>query len=100
MSGLDHPLIYEARKFIDGANFHRVNTWIFCYETSEPNSVRRERYEVLLREFVATKRIVAAGRAQAAIAREYSVRARSHHSTVSEAITDLQKQRRKFKTRL
>jgi hypothetical protein len=55
MSGLDHSLLYQARKFITAANVHYVNTWILCYETSNPGSSRRNRYERLLREFVATR---------------------------------------------
>ena len=57
MTGLDHSLIYEARKFITGANVHDVKTWIFCYENSPSDSNGHERYEKLLREFVATKRL-------------------------------------------
>ena len=54
MSNVDHSLIYGAQKFITAANVHSVNTWIFCYEKSEPDSPRQKRYEQLLREFVAT----------------------------------------------
>jgi len=54
MSGIDHSLIYQARKFMTGENVHQVKTWIFCYETSEPGSVRSRCYETLLREFVAS----------------------------------------------
>ena len=61
-SGLDHSLIYQARKFITGANVHYVKTWIFCYETSEPESEGRRRYEKLLREFVATRNLILAAR--------------------------------------
>jgi hypothetical protein len=57
MTGLDHSLIYEARKFITGENVHDVRTWIFCYETSVPHSRHHARYEKLLRAFVATKRL-------------------------------------------
>ena len=32
MTGIDHSLVYNARKFITGANAHSVRTWIFCYE--------------------------------------------------------------------
>jgi hypothetical protein len=64
MTGFDHSLIYEVQKFITGANVHDVKTWIFCYETSLPNSRHHERYEKLLREFVATKRLHIAARRQ------------------------------------
>jgi hypothetical protein len=56
MSGLDHSLIYDARKFINGANVHYVGTWILCYEISTPDSAVSQRYEALLRDFVATKK--------------------------------------------
>jgi hypothetical protein len=63
MTGLDHSLIYEARKFITGENVHDVRTWIFCYENSLSDSNGHERYEKLLREFVAIKRLKMAARA-------------------------------------
>jgi len=66
---LDYSLIYEARKFITGANVHHVKTWIFCYETSQPQSARRQRYEILLRDFVASKQLIAATRIRAELAR-------------------------------
>jgi hypothetical protein len=53
MGHLDHSLIYRARKFINAATVHRVKTWIFCYETAQPDSPQQRRYERLLREFVA-----------------------------------------------
>ena len=68
-SGLDHSLIYQARKFVDGANLHYVNTWIFCYETSEPQSARRDRYGKLLREFVASRNLLLATRMQVELGR-------------------------------
>jgi hypothetical protein len=79
MPNLDHSLLYEARKFITAANVHRVKTWIFCYETSKPNSSRRKRYEQLLREFVNTKRLTVATRifAKFAVARGQQVRLKS-----------------------
>ena len=73
MSGLDHCLIFQARKFINGENVHRVNTWIFCYETSIRDSPRRERYEALLRDFVATKNLNLAIRIQASAVREHGM---------------------------
>jgi hypothetical protein len=50
MTGIDHSLVYNARKFITGANAHSVKTWIFCYENLPAG--RRDQYEKLLREFV------------------------------------------------
>lgn len=55
---VDRELIYQARRFINGANVHYVKSWIFCYEMSLPNSPRRERYEALLRDFVKSKTIL------------------------------------------
>jgi len=76
MPNLDHSLLYEARQFITAANVHRVKTWIFCYETAEPNSSQQKRYERLLREFVNTRRLTVATRiyAKLAITRGQQVR--------------------------
>jgi hypothetical protein len=76
MPSLDHSLLHEARKFITAANVHRMKTWIFCYETSEPNSSQRKRYERLLREFVNTRRLTVAARIHAkfAVGRAQQVR--------------------------
>ena len=60
MPELDRSLIYQARKFITGANVHCVKTWIFCYETSKPQTSTRGRYESLLREFVASNNLLLA----------------------------------------
>jgi hypothetical protein len=60
MPELDHSLIYQARKFITGANVHYVKTWIFCYETSQPQTSTRGRYESLLRIFVASNNLLLA----------------------------------------
>ena len=68
MSDLDHSLLCQARKFVTGANVHYVKTWIFCYETSAPDSPRRQRYDKLLREFVAEKNLSLAVRIQANLA--------------------------------
>ena len=65
---LDHCLIYQARKFITGANVHDVKTWIFCYETSLPDSPNRTRYEKLLREFVGRRTILLGVRLQKELA--------------------------------
>ena len=62
MADVDHLLIYQTRKFINGANVHRIKTWIFCYETLQPSSVRREQYEKLLREFVRSNQLLIATR--------------------------------------
>jgi hypothetical protein len=55
MHNVDYSLIYQAQKFITAENVHSVNTWIFCYEKSQPSS--QMRYEQLLREFVATNNL-------------------------------------------
>jgi len=65
MNAPDHALLYEARRFITGANAHRVKTWIFCYETSTPDSAHYKRYEQLIREFVNTKKLLLGIRVQA-----------------------------------
>jgi hypothetical protein len=54
MRGIDHSLLHQARKLVTGADVHRLKTWIFCYEISEPGSSHRKRYEKLLRKFVNT----------------------------------------------
>jgi len=51
----DLGLVQRARLFIDGANAHRVETWILSYETSAPGSDRRLLYENILRDFVSSK---------------------------------------------
>ena len=56
MSGIDHSLVEEVRKHITGANVHRVKTWILCYSLSVPRSKSREKYEKLLRQFLASKK--------------------------------------------
>ena len=52
---VDFSLITQARRFINAANVHQINTWIFCYEMSSPESERRKRYEKLLVKFVGTE---------------------------------------------
>ena len=68
---LDLNLIAHARRFVDGANVHYVNTWIFCYQMSQPDSARRRRYEALLREFVSSKELLKATRLRVEAARVY-----------------------------
>jgi hypothetical protein len=55
MESIDRSLIYQARRFVTGANTHRISTWIFCYEMAQPGSLRQKHYEGLLRNFVAMK---------------------------------------------
>jgi hypothetical protein len=55
---LDLNLIAHARRFVDGSNVHYVNTWIFCYQLSQPESPRRRRYEALLRDFVSSRELL------------------------------------------
>jgi hypothetical protein len=75
--GLDCVLISQVRTLMDGANVHAIKTWLFCYEISPPNSARRERYEELLREWLATKRQILAARAHAKSACHYSTSVRA-----------------------
>src|SRR5690349_11935497 len=88
MSGLDHSLIYQARKFINGENNHRVGTWIFCYETSALDSPRRERFEALLRDFVATKNMTLGIQMQAKLAVERGIELRRESTALEEEITN------------
>jgi hypothetical protein len=86
MSGIDHSLLYEARQFTTGATVHHIKTWIFCYETSEPDSPRRKRYEQLLREFVATKKLILGIRIQAKVALDRGIELRRASTALDEAI--------------
>ena len=58
---VDRNLIHDAQMFFDSANVHQVRAWIFCYETSLPNSPSREWYEKVLRNFVGTRHQTAVG---------------------------------------
>jgi hypothetical protein len=49
----------KCAAYITADNVHGVNTWLFCYEMSPPGSRRKEFYEKILREFVASKRLAA-----------------------------------------
>jgi hypothetical protein len=86
MLSLDHRLIYQAQTFLTAENAHSVNTWLFCYENSEPNSSRRERYERLLREFVTTKNLNLGIRLQAALRRDRGIELRKRSSAIDEEI--------------
>ena len=55
MTAIDHTLLFQARKLMNGANAHRIKTLIFCYEASLPDSDMRKHYERLLRKFVAAE---------------------------------------------
>ena len=57
MSNLDQSLLHRARKLTNGANVHIVKTWMLCYELSQPDSLERDKYERLLRQFVARSRL-------------------------------------------
>lgn len=59
---LDRDLIAQAHRLIDGANVHDVTTWLCCYQLSKPNSSGRERYELLLRNFVTSKALLNAAK--------------------------------------
>jgi hypothetical protein len=62
--GLDHQLVFEARRFITAANVHRVREMIFAYEQAVDlhnrkwhcHSEYQEKYERDLRAFVAAER--------------------------------------------
>lgn len=82
----DHSLIYQARKFITAENVHRLNTWIFCYETSQQDSPRQVRYERLLREFVATRNLMLSLRMQAKQALYRGIKARRASTELDEEI--------------
>jgi hypothetical protein len=82
----DHSLIYQARKFITAENVHRVNTWIFCYESSPQKSSRQMRYERLLREFVATRNLMLGLRIQAKVALCRGIKARRASTELDEEI--------------
>ena len=86
MSGIDHSVIYQARKFVTAANVHLVNTWIFLYEHSTPQSSDREHYEKLLREFVTARRLSFAARVYATAARTRSVDARAISDALNQEI--------------
>lgn len=86
---LDHSLIFHARKFINAENVHRVNTWIFCYQMSIPESVRQKRYEKLLRDFVTTKNLMLGVRMQAKLARDRGIELRRNSSAIEEEIKRL-----------
>jgi hypothetical protein len=81
----DHSLIHQARKFITAENVHRVNTWIFCYETCLQES-RKMRYEQLLREFVANRNLVLGLRIQAKAALCRGIKARRASIELDEEI--------------
>jgi hypothetical protein len=49
---VDRELVATARRLINGANVHYVNTWIFCYQLSAVDSPLHAKYETLLRDFV------------------------------------------------
>lgn len=86
---MQHPdpsLIYQARKFITAENVHRINTWIFCYETSQHGGARQIRYERLLREFVATRNLMLNLSIQARQALNRGIEARRASTALDEEI--------------
>jgi len=89
MSGIDHALIYQARQFITGANVHMVNTWIFLYEKSSPDSADRRIYEKRLRTFVAVRNLNLAARLYAEAARSRSLKARRTSELLDADMTAL-----------
>ena len=76
MTSIDHSLIYQARKFIDAANVHCVNTWLFCYQRL-PDAACRRRYEKLLRDFVAAQNLTLGARMQAKLALDRGIELRA-----------------------
>jgi len=83
MSNLDRVLVHEARKFITAANVHAVNTWIFCYENSIPDSPPQKHYEQLLRDFVATNRLMLG---EAKLATDLGIKLRKASRALNEEI--------------
>jgi hypothetical protein len=55
---IDRELVATARRFINGANVHCVNTWIFCYQLSAADSPLHARYENLLRDFIRSRSLL------------------------------------------
>jgi hypothetical protein len=47
-----------------GENVHLIRTWVFLYKMSKEGSNDRKRYELFLRQFVATGRVSLALRRQ------------------------------------
>jgi hypothetical protein len=83
---IDHSLVYQARKFTNAANIHFVKTWIFCYETSDPDSPRRKRYEQLLRDFVTTRNVTLGLRLHAKHVRDRGIALRKRSIAIEEEI--------------
>jgi hypothetical protein len=84
MHNVDYSLIYQARKFITAENVHSVNTWIFCYEQSQPPC--QKRYEQLLREFVAAKNLMIGASIQAKAALCHGIEARRASTALDDEI--------------
>jgi hypothetical protein len=59
---VDRTLIYQVEKLLDGSNVHQLGTWLLCYQIAEPGSLCSDKYEQLLRQFVAEKNLALAGR--------------------------------------
>ena len=89
MPDIDYSLSHQARKFITGANVHMINTWIFLYENSLPDSGDRERYEKHLREFVTSQSSILAARIYAAVARKRSLGIRRLSDMLNREIENL-----------
>src|SRR5689334_2171602 len=64
MARVDHTLIYQVCRLIDGANTHAINTCLYWYEKAT-NATMRARYEKTLRGFVAASRQLSARKAEA-----------------------------------
>lgn len=60
MTGIDHALVRQVQKLIDGSNVHCIEAWLFVYETAPPESEKRIMYERYLREFVSSHTIIRA----------------------------------------
>jgi hypothetical protein len=50
-----------------------VETWIFCYEGSEPDSERRVHYQELLQDFVVSQNRIRVAQLRAELVRETSM---------------------------
>jgi hypothetical protein len=55
---VDGELVATARRLINGANVHDVNTWIFCYQLSAADSPLHAKYENLLRDFIRSRSLL------------------------------------------
>jgi hypothetical protein len=89
---IDHALLHQVRRFITGANIHAVKTWLFAYETSQPGSSTRTKYERKLRGFVADQNRILLTYNQAELARERGTAAMRQSKALNETVDELKSQ--------